>query len=525
MISGGLYTSDQGQGSISDAAHADRADYADRSGVATRAEEADHAKTSDVADLAKDLTPDSPVNDRFIRKDQDDRTPYGLSVGGELVAENGARSRDFMSGMNGFGWGTDKRGNFSVESMEVRSFMRIMDLIVNRQRTIEGDTLLSEGDTIEEVIPMGVSDEGNPRYTLRLHEEWDGYTTAQYEGNVIRGIYNDLTGAVSGDGVTQMNNASYFLSWMRVLDVRPFVNEVDVVLYPDDEVPAGRNFPPRTLMKFARWGNAGGTEEQLKRQSVIYLSSSEGRIMKYYHVTKPIVGPGNVAFCLGKLPDFLAGINGLNLGEEAAYIENVVAQRFTEVNHQGLPDPVITFRGEFDRLERYYDGTEVNEETQKYEWSCVMYFGCQWLCAKGGTRNPPSWDSTDWILYLGDPRLVLELGSDVDAVDADNPEITFEGRASIYYQDITDDPRVKWDWTRKTVVGGVEDTASDAIWNAAHEDITNRVTLRREDLNYSFGRPPESCVITLTATLIDKSGMPMQTAHGPLSETREVEIA
>ena len=42
------------------------------------------------ADIAHDLDPDSPANERYIRKDQDDRTEHSLGVGGDLKVDGAA---------------------------------------------------------------------------------------------------------------------------------------------------------------------------------------------------------------------------------------------------------------------------------------------------------------------------------------------------------------------------------------------------------------------------------------------------
>lgn len=42
------------------------------------------------ADIAHDLDPDSPANERYLRKDQDDRTEHSLGVGGDLIIDGAA---------------------------------------------------------------------------------------------------------------------------------------------------------------------------------------------------------------------------------------------------------------------------------------------------------------------------------------------------------------------------------------------------------------------------------------------------
>lgn len=530
VSTGGFATvgNDNATGSTAkEAAYARRAGEADLAQRALEANHADRATEADHAAKAADLDADSPANDRFIHKDQADRTPYALSVGGTLTAEDSIQSKEYQSGMDGFGWGGDKKGNFSFESIEVRSFMRLLELIVNRQRTMDADIMLSEGDTIESVTPLGNSTEGNPKFTLKMKEEWDGYTTALYELDVIRGVYNDISSSpATGAGTTTKHGATYYTSWMRVLAVRPGVNEVDVVVYPDSETPANRNFPPSAMMAVSRWGNAGESVAQKMRQSVIVLSSTEKCIKILDHVTKPIIGKGNIAATFGSLPDFLAAMDSrIKPGDMGIYARTGVLENLFMHDYQGLPEPEIVYRGEYDPTATYYNGTVLRPDTQKYEKSCVGHLGCLWLNNVTGTANPPAWDSTDWSFYQGDPRLELTLIADADAVDADDPQLTLEATASLYNQDITSDPQLKWDWSRETSHNGVTDTASDATWNAAHENTTNTITLTRADMNYAFGEHPETCIFTVTATLIDSTtGNPVTYDGKPMIQKKGIKV-
>ncbi len=92
----------------------------------------------------------------------------------------------------------------------------------------------------------------------------------------------------------------------------------------------------------------------------------------------------------------------------------------------------------------------------------------------------------------------------------DSPEITLEVLAEIYHQDVTSDPKIKWDWTRESWHNGSQDTASDALWNASHENVGNSLRLVKEDMNYSFGKRPDRLTYIVTATLIDKNGEPLK---------------
>ena len=196
----------------------------------------------------------------------------------------GARFGDFVSGINGGkGAQIDALGNAEVESITVRSYMKVMDLIVNRLSALEGDQLFTESDTIEKVSYLG-----DKCYGLKLRSKYKGYFTAQHVNNVLKGIVNNVAvAAIEGSEV------SYYTSWMRVNSVNTVTNYIEVSLYPDDEVPAGKNFPPCELMNIARWGNQ--TDESL--QQCFYLSSSEGRIVKLTGVTKLSGRTGTTAWC------------------------------------------------------------------------------------------------------------------------------------------------------------------------------------------------------------------------------------
>lgn len=445
----------------------------------------------------------------FLSKLRDDRTPYGLSVGGVLTAEDVLTSKDFLAGV--LGWRIDRRGNGELESLKVRSFMEIAELITNRLTAIEGDTLLTEADTIETV-----TDNGDGTYTLRLHEKWEGYFTAQIEHNILKGIYNDITpGLTPGQGQQTVNNATYFTSWMNVLDVDAANNTLVVTLYPDSETPAGRNFAPRGMMKVARWGNSGDSENPryAQRQQCLYFSSTEGRIMKLYRVTKPIPDMGMVAMTVGTLPDFIHQLDpSIPLNEEGGYFSTLVAQRFVQLDHQGRPMPTTIDRGPWKEGEKYYDGTVPNDNGV-YERSLAWHAGHGWLCNSTGiadATNAPSWHSTWWTHAVGDKALHLEFEQVDSIVEPENPETPLSLRATYMGEDVTGSMAIYFDWTRRSWRNGTEDTASDAIWNADNRNAGPSKTLTASDMNFQFGAPPEKLVITVTATLHDPSNPNLQ---------------
>lgn len=451
----------------------------------------------------------------FLSKRYSDRTPYALTVGGKLTVEDALESLGFMSGMNGFGWGVDQRGNADFESIRVRSFMEIAELITNRLSAIEGDQILTESDTIEEVTPWadGVT------FTLRLHKKWDTYFTAQIEHNVCKGIFNNITSNITpGTGQTSLHGAVYYTSWFRVLTVNAAANTIDVILYPDDEVPVGKNFPPCAMMRFARWGNSGDPENEryAMRQQCLYLSSTEGRITKLFHVTKPIIDEGNVAAVFGTLPEWLTGYDpDIKPGTQGVYSHTIVSQKLRNIKYKGLPDPTLRFRGAFDPTADYYAGDTVRTETNDYEQSIVEWYGCQWLCSKTGTHNPPSWKSTDWTFYMGDPTFRVELIGGPPTVNPKKFKFTLFVIATKANQDVTADilPQDVV-WTRYSEDdNGDQRVMSDNIWATSRGGSGMDIELTEADINAASGLP-KVCIFTAQVTLRDGTVQTLQKTIG-----------
>ena len=432
---------------------------------------------------------------KFLSKIKDDRST------GKIAADKGFEAGQFAEGISGAR--IDGRGNSEVESIKVRSFAQFAELIVNRQTTIEGDVLYSEGDKIEEVV-----DNGDGTYTLRLHPEWEGYTTAQIENNVCRGIYNDITSRLpAGAGQTTLHNATYYTSWFRVLTVNAAANTVDVVMYPDAEVPAGRNFPPCAMMSFARWGNSGSADDEryAQRQSVFVISSTDGRIMKLTNVTKPIIDVGNVASVMGRLPEPVCDAAGLPPGSEGMYGMHGIFQTLTQVDHMGRPKPTLVFYGPWDPDAFFLAGDTFDEMTGGYTQHIAEYYGCQWLCNVTGTHNPPSWNTTDWTFYLGDPAFRVYFTGGPAAVNPRSFSFTLKVNAEKYNQDLTGSilPQDVV-WSRYTEDrDGNERVASDTIWATKRGGAGLSMELTEQDLDSDIGGVPKVCVFTATVTLRD----------------------
>lgn len=447
------------------------------------------------ADVANDLTEDSPIRKQFLSRLVDDVAKGNITfeqairVAGVSYMGGGAEFGEFIKSLYaGKGAGIDAKGNAEFESVRVRSYFECLELIINRLSAIEGDQLLTEADTID-----SVDDLGDNCYGLHLRSKWDGYFTAQAVGNVLKGIINTLA---SGSG-------KYYTCWLRVNSVNTANNYIEVTAYPDEDTPAGKNYAPCEAMKIARWGNQIDT----KRQSCIYLSSTEGRIVRLTGVTKPIVEASNYGATFGTLPEFLREMDlPIVEGQDYVYARGLIVQDIIRIDYQGRPVSEVIDRGQWDATANYYCEA-INPDTGRYEISDVWYMGCKWRCAKTGTKTAPAWNNTDWAMVEGNPQFTVEFADTDYIFDPDRFALTLTIIARLYNMDITDDILpADVQWTRYSEdAKGNERVASDNAWALKRANAGKSIDLTIADCDLN-GYMPRTLKFIATVTLRDGQG-------------------
>lgn len=447
------------------------------------------------ADVANDLTEDSPIRKQFLSRLVDDVAKGNITfeqairVAGVSYMGGGAEFGEFIKSLYaGKGAGIDAKGNAEFESVRVRSYFECLELIINRLSAIEGDQLLTEADTID-----SVDDLGDNCYGLHLRSKWDGYFTAQAVGNVLKGIINTLA---SGSG-------KYYTCWLRVNSVNTANNYIEVTAYPDEDTPAGKNYAPCEAMKIARWGNQTDT----KRQSCIYLSSTEGRIVRLTGVTKPIVEASNYGATFGTLPEFLREMDlPIVEGQDYVYARGLIVQDIIRIDYQGRPVSEVIDRGQWDATANYYCEA-INPDTGRYEISDVWYMGCKWRCAKTGTKTAPAWNNTDWAMVEGNPQFTVEFADTDYIFDPDRFALTLTIIARLYNMDITDDILPEdVQWTRYSEdAKGNERVASDNAWALKRANAGKSIDLTIADCDLN-GYMPRTLKFIATVTLRDGQG-------------------
>lgn len=400
----------------------------------------------------------------FLRKDQPDFTNYLLTLLG------GLNVGDFIDSMTaGKGAGIDALGNGQFESLEVRSYLKVMELVYNRLSALEGDFVFTESGTIDLVEDLGES-----TYRLTMRKRWDADFTALDVDDILRATVNNLT-----------STGEYFTGWYRVLSKNSVSNTITVVLYSNSECPAGLNFAPTVGMMAHRWGNTN--PEKAERQRCWYMSSVEGRIVWLTGVNKPIVDDDNYSTFYG-LPVKLKIFDGkpINYNNPYLYLRGLIVQDIIKVDWQGNIQYEIVDRalwsaetacGESPYLFEVY-----NETTGRYETHDVWRHSCRYRCLKNKTIQEPRWNAADWDEISGDPtlRIVFDMpngDSFYGPIDCPVYVHVYRGVTDVTGDVLDEDI----EWYRTT-----SDPLSDQAWNAAHGSSKKFLHVTDIDCGTSF---------------------------------------
>ena len=333
-----------------------------------------------------------------ISKKKDDTVSGLITFLKGLVSEGGIEVGGFIDSLiSGTGIGLFPDGKIQASSMELRKSLTVLELIFNRLSAQESDTAFSESGVIESIELLG---DGTYRLPLRKRHTTD--FTAFDWNDVIYGSVNDLA---TGGG-------NYRTSWMRVVGVNTVDNYIEAVLYPDSEVPGGKNYPPEPLMIITRRGNTSDED----RQSYWYISSYEKCICMLDGVTKPILEENNYSILIGKMKRlFLFDNLPINYRQSYVYCRGLIRQDDIRIDVTGKPVYEFVNRGIWSlsvaTSEEPYLFESKNPITGVNETSTVYQRGAKWQCLKSRTLLEPKWNSTDWAFLEGNGEFSIDFQS------------------------------------------------------------------------------------------------------------------
>ena len=406
------------------------------------------------------------IAQKALSKTEPDQTDFLIRLLGGLEVGD---SIDSM--VAGKGIIADRDGRMQLSRLEVRDSLTVLELIFNRLSAMESDYSFSESDTIESVELL---EDGT--YRLLLRKKWDNYFTAQAENDIVYGIVNDLA---SGGG-------KYYTSWLRVLHVDISANTINAVMYPDSEVPGGKNYPPEPLMILSHRGNPVDEE----RQGYWYLSSREHCICMLNGVTKPVLEESNYSVIVGRLKHLSLFDNlPINYLHSYIYVRGLVAQDIHRIDFQGVLPRIANDRGEWSMetatgAEPYQADREAQTETVRVMmYDTVWHYGCKWMCLVSGTTDEPKYGAAGWAMVEGNPDFSIDIESSNGwYFDAERFATTLTITGELYNRDVTAhilDADVEW--TRDT--GNVTE---DNAWAVAHAETGKSLPLTVNDLGPDY---------------------------------------
>lgn len=279
------------------------------------------------------------VLDKIIAKDQ--------TLSGKIS------SAKFLSGLLGYGWMIDAKGNGELHSLSIRSFLEVPELRYNQVQVVGDELWVTAGGVISDVQ---AADSGRYTITLKLEE---GQINPFAADDILRGIYHVSTG--------------FSTIQMRVDSVAEDGTMTVTPRTPD--------LVPQKFMNIAKTGNFTNTA----RQRSILISSKQGRIQFMADVNDWEIAPSMVRMILGDTSGFVHPSFGDTSGYNA-FLENILMTgRIFQKSADGTTTkPVAVNKGEWETGTYYY----YDEVTHK---------GSLWLCTAESTSEEPSASSINWV--------------------------------------------------------------------------------------------------------------------------------
>lgn len=348
----------------------------------------------------------TPPTDRNVYSALRARLEFALKTIAQTIKHmwtflKGIRIGTFIAGQSGAQ--IDAAGNAEVESLHVRSWLKVQELIYNRLNAQEGDTSFGDVGTIEQI-----TNNSDGTQTALMRMRWEGDFTAFQPGDVVYGYVNKLDRADAKE---------YYKAWAWVKSVDRAANQLVLATYPDTETPAGKNHPMTEGMVISRWGNniepslqtyinpaysavigkRGGTYIN-KRQRTFFISCDSGNLVELMGVNKPKLEPGNYGTILGIIPDGLLDEKTeelINKDQPYLFARGIIVQDLIRVGYEGVTTRTANYRGMWS-AQTAASATDYYRSTPGM-YDTVTWNGALWQCVASKTLDEPKDSSAAWV--------------------------------------------------------------------------------------------------------------------------------
>lgn len=400
---------------------------------------------------------------KFLRKDQDDRTPFKLAIGDKLTAEKGIQiGSSFIPGiLTGSGGFFDEYANGEVESLIIRRFLEVPELRYNRVKISLGDKWNAPGAGIIESVVPDYNADGSIGTTgtifLKLEE---GEYGAVSVGDICMGIFHSET---STDNSTEDYDdsrgnflfAGFYTSYFTITEITGKNNgQIKYQIRPVSD-RWKLTFHPNQAMHFVCYGSFTDNS----RQTSVYTTRTYTRLLKNQNTWE--ISSGNIAMQWGDLTNM--NVHGLDMTGYSVYLNNIyMTGVFKQVKPDGTPVQTVNDRGAW------------VSDTEYAFYDRVSHNGSLWLCVnENGTNSEPSKSNSDWLLQVasGDSLTAGGRFSSANTPYSPNSIVDFAEKTWITTDTVSDAPYPIWtDHNGNRLMfsdGGfclVDDTTINAGW-------------------------------------------------------------
>nr|DAT51085.1 MAG TPA: tail protein [Caudoviricetes sp.] len=348
----------------------------------------------------------TPPTDRNVYSALRARLEFALKTIAQTIKHmwtflKGIRIGTFIAGQSGAQ--IDAAGNTEVESLHVRSWLKVQELIYNRLNAQEGDTSFGDVGTIEQI-----TNNSDGTQTALMRMRWEGDFTAFQPGDVVYGYVNKLDRADAKE---------YYKAWAWVKSVDRAANQLVLATYPDTETPAGKNHPMTEGMVISRWGNniepslqtyinpaysavigKRGDSYINKRQRTFFISCDSGNLVELMGVNKPKLEPCNYGTILGIIPDGLLDEKTeelINKDQPYLFARGIIVQDLIRVGYEGVTTRTANYRGMWS-AQTAASATDYYRSTPGM-YDTVTWNGALWQCVASKTLDEPKDSSAAWV--------------------------------------------------------------------------------------------------------------------------------
>lgn len=298
-----------------------------------------------------------------LRKDQEDRTAYMISLNGGANIGNRAKFGEYITGVSG-GY-IDEKGDAELNSLYLRSRLFVPVIAYNKIQYFKGQNVISPGGGMD---VKSFVDNKDGSYTITPDiTDADGISFEVDDILTTSFIFRNSEGKFAG----------FELRKFRVTTVDTEKKTFTIIPKPDT------GWAPADLMQLCQTGNFTNTE----RQTYMILDTINGNncITFYDNANTWDTEPAQVKSWLGKKKGM--EIQGINLDNYSGVFQNVFVSglfyQFDSITGGMIRVPIDKGAWKAGKY-AYYDR--------------VTHNGSLWLCVnEKGTSVEPSDSSADWL--------------------------------------------------------------------------------------------------------------------------------